>query len=81
MLELTKLLLSYGFDPNLENIGANSPLIYAVGMDYPAITKVLLDAKANVNHKGLYNLTALHFYFKTPHRRKPNIEGLYGTKM
>lgn len=76
VIEITKLLLQHGCDPNQEQTGVDSPLIQAVKMDCPELIKVLLDAKADVNHRGTKHHTALHSYFNRLSRRYCHSTGL-----
>ncbi|CAC5378570.1 ANK [Mytilus coruscus] len=62
--QFVKLLLEYKADPNLVEDGRNSPLLLAVALGAPKIVKALLDAKANVNHKGVQHYTPLHIHFE-----------------
>ncbi|CAG2233613.1 ANK [Mytilus edulis] len=61
--QFVNLLLEYKADPNLVEDGRHSPLLQAVVLGAPKIVKALLDAKANVNHKGIENYTPLHAHF------------------
>ncbi|XP_063399773.1 ankyrin-3-like [Mytilus trossulus] len=61
--QFVNLLLEYKADPNLVEEGRHSPLLQAVNLGASKIVKALLDAKANVNHKGKENNTPLHAHF------------------
>lgn len=62
--QFVNLLLEYKADPNLVEDGRHSPLLQAVVLGAPKIVKALLDAKANVNYKGIENYTPLHAHFR-----------------
>ncbi len=54
-LEIVKLLLEVGADPNKGIYG--SPLHRAVLGEYSDIVKILIEAKANVNFTDMYGMT------------------------
>lgn len=55
---LVKLLLARGSDPNLADEHGNTPLMAAAMSCDPALIKLLLDAKANINAKNSAGMTA-----------------------
>lgn len=57
------LLLEFGGDPNLEKPGKDSCLMLAVHHGDPTMVKTLLQAQADINHKGNKGYTALHVFF------------------
>lgn len=63
-LEMVKLLLDSGADPNVEDARFEAPINYAISMasdKTPAlqIARLLLDRKADVNHRGWDGVTPL----------------------
>lgn len=60
ILKGVQLLVENGADVNLDVENVDSALIEAVRMQDLDIVKYLLKSKANINHKGIQGLTALH---------------------
>ena len=59
-LESLKLLLEYGADPNVLDLGNCTPLHWAATKGNLAAVKILLDAKIDPNLQDLAKSTALH---------------------
>lgn len=50
--DLTKLLIEYGADVNINDIYLMSPLLYAIDSEYLKIVKLLIDKGADINYCG-----------------------------
>lgn len=61
-IELTKILLNFGADPN-DNYGNNAPLIEACNQMNIGLAKLLLDSGANVNVTNYSGDSILHLLF------------------
>lgn len=59
--KLVRLLLDRGADPNIADENGNTPLMTAVQTCDPAIVKMLIAAKADLNKKNSAGLTAFEF--------------------
>ena len=68
-MESLKLLLEYGADPNVLDLGCCSPLHWAATKNNLTAAKLLLETKANPNLQDLAKSTAIHEAV-----RKNNIE-------
>lgn len=60
LLKIVKVLVENGADVNLDVENVDSALIEAVRMQDFEIVTFLLKSKADINHKGIQGLTALH---------------------
>lgn len=60
LLKIVKVLVENGADVNLDVENVDSALIEAVRMQDFVIVTFLLKSKADINHKGIQGLTALH---------------------
>ncbi|XP_065921776.1 uncharacterized protein [Magallana gigas] len=60
LLKIVKVLVENGADVNLDVENVDSALIEAVRMQDFEIVTFLLKSKAEINHKGIQGLTALH---------------------
>ena len=59
-IESLKLLLEYGANPNVVDLGYCSPLHWAAAKNNLTATKILLEAKVDPNLQDLAKSTALH---------------------
>lgn len=88
-MESLKLLLEYGADPNVLDLGCCSPLHWAATKNNLVAVKLLLDTKADPNLKDLAKSTALHEAVRKKNYEivklllkygaSPNIEDISGT--
>lgn len=63
MFETVSLLVENGASVNGDTDNVDSCLIEAVRLQDLSIVKYLLNSGANVNHKGIQAMTALHVIF------------------
>ncbi|WP_447951909.1 ankyrin repeat domain-containing protein [Chryseobacterium koreense] len=72
--DLLELLLKHGADPNIADSGGTTPLIWAVKRGNEALTKTLLQAKADKNHQDQLGMTAFEYAIQS---KKENIINLF----
>ncbi len=81
-LEMVRLLLAVGADPNTKSRLGRTPLHYMMDPTYllwnwaaPAIVGALTEAGADVNARDAYGLTPLHIALAAPRSRRDTWEG------
>ena len=60
-IDMVRLLLSMGADPNIRNKFGNTPLMLAAQYDKFKVAEVLLDAGADPKREGMFGITPVHF--------------------
>jgi len=60
-IDVARLLLSMGADPNIRNRVGSTPLMLAAQHNKFKVAEVLLDAGADPNRDGMFGITTMHF--------------------
>ena len=86
-VEIVRLLLAFGANPNAKDESKQTPLFY-IYSDHPIMTKLLLSAGANPNAKDIWGYTPLHMHVPQGsletvkvlllHDANPNIKNISG---